>query len=299
MTAGAAGGRRPGAGATSAAGAPGDEFFGQGWAGGGSSGDSMLTRVSRAYEHQALLYRRTWRGSIFNSFFSPTMFLLAMGVGLGSYIDRGTGSATGGVSYLAFIAPGLLAATVMQTATFEATFPIIAGFVWVKRYHAMYASPIGPREIALAQLAWTATRITIVGAIFVLVTLLFGAIRSPLIIFAIPVATLTGLAFATPIAAYAATQRTMNKFSYIFRFAITPLFLFSGTFFPVAQLPAVIQPIAWVTPLYHGVALCRALALGTIGADPGAALLHLAVLLGFSIVGLVLALRTFEGRLAT
>ncbi|HXI44860.1 MAG TPA: ABC transporter permease [Candidatus Acidoferrales bacterium] len=269
------------------------------WAGGGSAGRSALARIARAYEHQALLYRRTWRGSLFNSFFSPTMFLLAMGVGLGSYVDRSGGAATGGVPYLAFLAPGLLAATVMQTASFESTFPVMAGFVWTKRYHAMYATPIGPREILLAQLAWSATRITLVGAIFVLVTLAFGAIQSPLVVLAVPAATLTGLAFATPIAAFAATQRTMNGFSYLFRFGITPLFLFSGTFFPIEQLPSAIQPLAWLTPLYHGVALCRSLALGTVGADLGLALVHLVVLLGFVAVGLVFALRAFERRLAT
>jgi lipooligosaccharide transport system permease protein len=272
--------------------------FGDGsWAGGGTPGSSSLARVARAYEYQLLAYRRTWRGSLFNSFFSPTMFLLAMGVGLGSYIDRSSGGATG-VPYLAFIAPGLLAATVMQTAASESTFPIIAGFVWQKTFHAMYATPLAPREIALAQLAWSATRITLVGAIFVFVTLLFGAVRSPLAVLAIPVATLTGLAFATPIVAFAATQKTMNKFSYLFRFGITPLFLFSGTFFPIEQLPAAIQPLAWLTPLYHGVALCRALALGTIGADPAIALVHLAVLIGFIVAGLVATMVTFEHRLA-
>jgi lipooligosaccharide transport system permease protein len=272
--------------------------FGDGsWAGGGTPGSSSLARIARAYEYQLLAYRRTWRGSLFNSFFSPTMFLLAMGVGLGSYIDRSSGGATG-VPYLAFIAPGLLAATVMQTAASESTFPIIAGFVWQKTFHAMYATPLVPREIALAQLAWSATRITLVGAIFVFVTLLFGAVRSPLAVLAIPVATLTGLAFATPIVAFAATQKTMNKFSYLFRFGITPLFLFSGTFFPIEQLPAAIQPLAWLTPLYHGVALCRALALGTIGADPAIALVHLAVLIGFIVAGLVATMVTFEHRLA-
>jgi lipooligosaccharide transport system permease protein len=272
--------------------------FGDGsWAGGGTPGSSSLARVARAYEYQLLAYRRTWRGSLFNSFFSPTMFLLAMGVGLGSYIDRSSGGATG-VPYLAFIAPGLLAATVMQTAASESTFPIIAGFVWQKTFHAMYATPLAPREIALAQLAWSATRITLVGAIFVFVTLLFGAVRSPLAVLAIAVATLTGLAFATPIVAFAATQKTMNKFSYLFRFGITPLFLFSGTFFPIEQLPGAIQPLAWLTPLYHGVALCRALALGTIGADPAIALVHLAVLIGFIVAGLVATMVTFEQRLA-
>ncbi len=267
------------------------------WSGGGTAGSSILARVARAYEYEVLGYRRTWRGSIFNSFFSPTMFLLAMGVGLGSYIDRGGATGTGGVPYLAFIAPGLLAATVMQTAASESTFPIIAGFVWQKTFHAMHATPLGPRDIALGHFAWTATRLTLVGAIFVLVTLLFGAIRSPLAILAVPVATLTGLAFATPITAFAATQKTMNKFSYLFRFGITPLFLFSGTFFPIEQLPAVIQPLAWITPLYHGVALCRSLALGTVGSDPALALVHLAVLAAFTIAGLVVSLVTFEQRL--
>jgi lipooligosaccharide transport system permease protein len=260
--------------------------------------EGFLARVSRAYEHQFLLYRRTWRGSLFNSFLSPALFLLAMGVGLGTYVNQGGGAAAlGGVPYLVFLAPGLLASTVMQTASFEATFPIMGGFVWQRRYHAMHSTPIGPAEIALGQLAWIATRITLVGSIYVLVMVAFGAVRSPLILFAIPVATLTGLAFATPIAAYAATQKVMTSFNYIFRFAITPLFLFSGAFFPVESLPSFIQPIAWVTPLYHGVALSRAIALGTIGADPGLALIHLGVLLAFATAGLVACLVAFRRRL--
>jgi lipooligosaccharide transport system permease protein len=262
-------------------------------------GGSFLARIERAYEHQFLLYRRTWRGGLFNSFLSPVLFLLAMGVGLGSYVDRGGGLSALGISYLTFLAPGLLAATVMQTASFEATFPIMGGFVWQRRYHAMHATPLGPPEIALGQLAWIATRITLVGAIFVLVMIPFGAVHSPLVLLAIPAATLTGMAFATPIAAYAATQKVMTSFNYIFRFAITPLFLFSGTFFPVEQLPGFLQPIAYLTPLYHGVALCRTLALGTIGADLGAGLVHLAVLLVFIVAGLVACLVQFQRRLST
>jgi lipooligosaccharide transport system permease protein len=261
--------------------------------------EGFLARVSRAYEHQFLLYKRTWRGSIFNSFLSPMLFLLAMGIGLGSYVNQGGGGAALGVPYLVYLAPGLLAATTMQTASFEATFPVMGGFVWQKRYHAMHATPIGPSEIALGQIAWIATRITIVGSIFVLVMIPFGAVSSPLILLAIPAATLTGLAFATPIAAYAATQKVMTSFNYIFRFLITPLFLFSGAFFPVERLPALIQPIAWVTPLYHGVALARGLALGTIGNDLFAAFIHLAVLLLFAGGGLVLCLLQFNRRLST
>jgi len=265
---------------------------------GGRPGSALsLDRVWHVYEHQFLLYRRTWRGSIINSFFSPVLFLLAMGVGLGSFVDRSGGDALGGVSYLAFLAPGLLASTVMQTASFESTFPIMAGFVWIKRYHAMHATPIEPTEIALGQLAWSATRITLVGSIFVLVMGLFGAVASPLVLLAIPVATLTGLAFAGPITAYAATQKTMTSFNYIFRFGITPLFLFSGTFFPVEQLPLFLQPVAWLTPLYHGVALSRSLALGTAGAEPVVALVHLGVLLLFIGGGLVATLVVFNRRM--
>src|SRR5258706_6449019 len=106
----------------------------------------VLARIGRAYEHQFLLYRRTWRGSVFNSFLSPILFLLAMGIGLGSYVDRSGG--LGGVSYLAFLAPGLLAATVMQTASLEATFPVMARFVWVKRCFPINATSI--RSVVLA-----------------------------------------------------------------------------------------------------------------------------------------------------
>jgi len=123
-------------------------------------------------------------------------------------------------------------------------------------------------------------------------------VHSPLILLAIPAATLTGLAFATPIEAYAATQKTMTTFNYIFRFGITPLFLFSGTFFPVSQLPTFLQPVAYLTPLYHGVALCRSLALGTITTDLGGGLVHLAVLIAFGVGGLVLTLMAFQRRLS-
>jgi lipooligosaccharide transport system permease protein len=120
-----------------------------------------------------------------------------------------------------------------------------------------------------------------------------------MVVLAIPVAVFTGLAFSAPIAAFSATQRTPDRFAAIFRFLITPLFIFSGTFFPVEALPPVVQPLAWLTPLYHGGVLARGLSLGTIGEDPtfGLALVHLAVLLGFILVGTIVAIRTFTAKL--
>src|SRR6185295_14603040 len=144
------------------------------------------------------------------------------------------------------------------------TFPIMGGLVWMKTYHAMYATPITPRDIALGNLAWIAARLTMICTIFTIVIVAFGAAESPLIVLAIPAAVLTGMAFAAPIAAFSATQKTPIKFNALFRFVITPLFLFSGTFFPVSSLPPVMQVVAWFTPLYHGVALTRGLSLGTI-----------------------------------
>ena len=253
--------------------------------------------VGRVFEHRFLQYRRTFRASIFSSFLSPALFLTAMGLGLGSYVSSSSSTTLGGVSYLAFLAPGLLAATAMQSASFEATFPIMGGLVWNKIFHAMYATPISARDIALGNLAWIAARLTFITTVFTTVIVLYGAAASPLVVLAIPAAVLTGLAFAAPIAAFSATQRTPDRFSNIFRFGITPLFLFSGTFFPLTSLPAFLQPLAWLTPLYHGVALTRGLSLGTIAGDPAFALVHLLALLGFIAVGTWALLRTMERRL--
>ncbi len=253
--------------------------------------------IGRVFEHRLVLYLKTFRASIFSSFLTPILFLAAMGLGLGAYVDAN--QSLGGVPYLAFLAPGLLVATCMQTAAFEATFPIMAGLVWSRVYHAMYATPIRGSDIALGNLAWIGFRLLLVAVIFTVVIVLFGAATSPLIVLAIPVAALTGLAFAAPIAAFAATQRSPEKFAAIFRFGITPLFLFSGTFYPVESLPAAVQPLAWLTPLYHGVVLARGLTLGTIGVAPTIplALIHLAVILGFIGVGAVFAVRLISAKL--
>jgi lipooligosaccharide transport system permease protein len=243
-----------------------------------------MTAVSRVLEHRAVQYRRTFRSSAFTSFLSPVLFLTAMGLGLGGYVDRSGGAALGGLSYLEFLAPGLLAATVMQSAAFEATFPIIGGLNWQRTFHAMYATPLSPRDIALGNLVWMAVRFALIATVFTIVIVALGAAHSPLVVFGIPVAVLTGMAFAAPISAFSATQRTPNRFNYIFRFGITPLFLFSGTFFPIESLPSQLQPLAWISPLWHGVDLTRSLVFGTIGEQPLLALVHVLVLSAIVIV---------------
>ena len=253
------------------------------------------SNIGQVFEHRYLQYRRTFRSTLFTSFLTPILFLTAMGLGLGSYVSN---SATlGGVPYIVFLAPGLLAATAMQTGTFEATFPIMSGLVWSRIFHAMYATPISARDIALGNLAWMAARLTLICTVFTIVIVLFGAAHSPLIVLAIPAGVLTGMAFAAPIAAFSATQKTPNKFTAIFRFGITPLFLFSGTFFPVSSLPIALQAVGWLTPLYHGVALTRGLSFGTAFDDPLVALIHVAVLVGFAGVGTWAAIRMVGQKL--
>ncbi|HLQ47722.1 MAG TPA: ABC transporter permease [Candidatus Dormibacteraeota bacterium] len=256
-----------------------------------------MAALSHVLEHRAVQYRRTFRSSVFSSFLSPVLFLTAMGLGLGGYVDRSGGAALGGLTYLQFLAPGLLAATVMQAAAFEATFPIIGGLNWQRTFHAMYATPLSPRDIALGNLVWMAIRLAMIATVFTVVIIAFGAAHSPLVVLGIPVAVLTGMAFGAPIAAYSATQRTPNKFNVIFRFGITPLFLFSGTFFPIESLPGFLQPVAWLSPLWHGVDLTRGLVLGTLGQNPVAMLAHVIVLTTIVAVSTWAAVRTIERRL--
>jgi lipooligosaccharide transport system permease protein len=263
-----------------------------------------MSGAVHVFEHRVLLYRRTWRGTLFSSFLSPALFLAAMGIGLGTYVDQSGGVAAGGASglgsgiaYAAFLAPGLLAATVMQSAAFEATFPIIGGLNWQRTFHAMYATPLSARDIALGNLLWIAIRMAMIASVFSLVIVALGAAHSPLVVLGIPVAVLTGMAFAAPITAFSATQRTPNRFNVIFRFIVVPLFLFSGTFFPIESLPELVRPVAWLSPLWHGVDLSRGLVLGTAGQQPAVMLVHVAVLAAIVAVSTWVAIRTIERRL--
>ncbi len=255
-----------------------------------------LRGALRIVEHDAMVYRRTWRGGIVTTILGPFLFLASMGLGLGGYVDRGGSAAVlGGVSYLAFLAPGLLAAQAMQTAAFESTYPILGRIQWDKTYLAALATPIGVDDLVWGELGWIAVRLTFACGIFLIVMAGFGAVHSPLAVLDLPVAVLTGLAFAAPIVAFSATQRRDSGFNAIFRFGVTPLFLFSGTFFPVDRLPEPLQPVAWITPLYHGVDLARALSLGRV--DPLPAGVHLVVLVAFAAGGVALARAAFRRRL--
>lgn len=257
---------------------------------------SAFATVARATNFWRVQFTRTWRGTWAGTVLQPLGFLAAMGLGLGSIVDKGSGaSSLGGVSYLDFIAPGLLAASLMQQASFESSYPVLGAIKWTKTYHAQLATPLRVRDTLAGHVVWVAVRLAISAAVFLLTMALFGTLHSWWAVLCLPAATLTGLAFVPAIFAFAATLETDSGFSLLFRFAIMPMFLFSGTFFPISQLPDWLEPVAYVVPLWHGVALCRDLALGTVSwaADLG----HAGYLLLWVAVGFVVALRHFRRRL--
>lgn len=242
-----------------------------------------------------MVYRRVWRGSLFMSFLQPLLFLVAMGLGIGALVDQGNAGLPGGVSYLMFLGPGLLASSCMQTASFESSFPISGKMTWRRNYDAISATPMRVVDIVIGELTWVALRLLAVATAFTIVLAGFGAVRSPLVVVAIPAAVLTGLAFSAPIMAYAAALRPGGNFNAVFRFIITPLFLFSGVFFPITRLPAHLQTAAAFTPLFHGVELTRGLALRTLSWETAA--VHVGYLLVLLAVGTSAAVVTFARKL--
>ncbi|CAN5832160.1 ABC transporter permease [soil metagenome] len=256
----------------------------------------MSAPVLRVLEAHARTYRRTWMGSVVTTFLNPILFLLAMGVGLGALVDRGVGGAAlGGFGYLEFLAPGLLAATAMQTAAADSAFPVRARIKWVKTYHAALATPVSARDLVVGHLCWVALRLVLAASVFALVMTAFGATGPAGGALAVLPAVLTGMAFAPPVTAIAAGGSSDYGLSSLFRFGIVPLFLFSGTFFPISQMPAPLQPVAVVTPLWHGVELARAAALGSAPAWPPLA--HGAYLVAWLLVGAAVAVRVFDRKL--
>lgn len=254
----------------------------------------MATAALHVVEYDAMVFRRSWRSALFVSLIQPLFFLSAMGLGLGGLV-RGGRAAIEGVTYLHFLAPGMLATTAMQNAAVEMSYPIMSRLQWQRIYEAMLNTPLRVRDLLTGEMAWLVLRITGTAVVFFAVAAAFGAVTTPLGLLAIPVAILTGLAFGTPIFAFTATQRNDSGFNAINRFIVVPLFLLGGAFFPITQLPRVLQGIAWCTPLTHGVALCRDLLLGRAGFP--SALAHLAVLLAYTVVGLVAATYTYRRRL--
>jgi lipooligosaccharide transport system permease protein len=252
----------------------------------------------RVWESEFAVYRKVWQSHLLLAFVQPLLYLLGIGVGVGALVDANTDSPSslGDVSYFEFLAPALLATTAMMSAGQASLWQVLDGFFWGNRYRAMAATPLTSGDIASGLALWHATRTTIGVTGVAVVLALFDDTRSWGLLVAVPVAVVTGLAFALPITAWSSTRYGDGSFPTIIRFGLLPMFLFGGAFFPVDQLPEWVQPVAYVTPLWHGVELCRGAVIDSVSA--GNVAVHLAVIGGYAVAGWLACRIAFARRLA-
>jgi lipooligosaccharide transport system permease protein len=250
----------------------------------------------RLADYWLTVARRTWKGTVVSSFVVPFLYIVAMGVLLGGFVHADPARLDGATSYLAFVAPGMVAAQSMTTVFGEVTYPVMGMVKWHRTYYGMIATPLKPSDVVLAHLGFVVFRVALVSGVFLLVMSPFGVFASAWgVVAAWLVQLLIGLAFAAPIYGLSAGLSNDSVFSLIFRLGMIPLFLFSGAFFPVSNLGPSLEWFARVTPLWHGVDLTRMLVLGRV--DGSAALVHLAYLLVVAGLGTWWAVHRLTRRL--
>jgi lipooligosaccharide transport system permease protein len=242
-------------------------------------------------EYHLVHYRRTWRSSALSTFLLPLLIMVGFGLGVGGYVRGGVD----GVSYLDWMVPGVIASTAVQTAIGEATWPVLSYFEWLKTYFAQAAAPLRVADILGGHLAFILVRVAIAVGVFLLVAAAFGTLRPPWAPAVLPIGVLTAFAVAAPVMAYSASVPTDSLLAVLMRFAVLPMSLFSGVFFPVESLPVALRAVAYALPLWHGVDLSRAATLG-IPFDLGD-LGQVLYLMLWCVAGWFLALHRFGKRL--
>lgn len=256
-----------------------------------------LDLIGRQLDYWVTVYKRTWRGSVITSFVMPLLYVAAMGVLLGGFIEQGPETLEGATSYLAFVAPGLVAAHAMQTSTGEVMWPVMGMIKWSRTYYAMTATPLRPSDIVAAQLLFVSFRVASACGVFLLVLAGFGVFDSATgLLLAWLVQILLGLAFATVFFGFSASLKNEAGFSVVYRLVVIPQFLFSGAFFPISNLSAPLEWAARLTPLWHGVDLTRMLLLDRV--DGSLALVHVGYLAVMVVLGWWFAASRLTRRLA-
>lgn len=239
--------------------------------------------------------RAYWSAMLGASVLTPLVYVLAMGLGLGTLVDASAGGVDG-MPYLTFVGPGLLISTVVMSAVEEMTYPVMEGFKWRKLYWARATSPGSATQVALGELTAVTIRLLAQGLAFWLVLLAFGVAGPgswPMVV----VGALAGMAFGAPVMAFAATREDEgNSFSLIQRFVVMPMFLFAGTFFPLDSMPWYLQWIGWISPMWHGNQVARVFAYG-LPLPAWQIAGHVAFLAVLCAAGAALGVRTFVRRL--
>jgi lipooligosaccharide transport system permease protein len=219
----------------------------------------------RVWQRNMTIFRKYWKTLLLPNFFEPLLYLAALGLGLGTFIQRG---GIEGQSYVQFIAPGLLASNAMFAASFESTFNTYVKLKIQRTYDAIVTTPVNAEDVVAGEYLWAGTRAALYGTGFLAVLTVLGlAFGEPLItswwaLLIPPVLLLIGIMFSVTGTLFTSLIDRIDLFSYYFTLVITPLFLFSGIFFPIEDFPAPVPQVAWFTPLYHAVNVCRALAVG-------------------------------------
>jgi lipooligosaccharide transport system permease protein len=246
-------------------------------------------------EYELVGYRRTWRGSALSSFVMPLLFVLGFGLSVGHFVDAG--GRLGAVRYLDYIVPGMLASTAMQVGFAEACWPVLGRFQWVRTYHSMIATPLRVVDIIAGDLLFVLFRVVSTATIFVVIVWQFGTVHSWWGVLTPLICALLGLSVTAPMYAVTARFEVDSYFPLLFRFVVIPMSLFAGVFFPISSLPVGLRALAYASPLWHGVELCRAATLP--GAAPSVAALagHTGYLVAWAIVGFALARVSFHRRL--
>ncbi|GAA3816874.1 ABC transporter permease [Cellulomonas soli] len=250
-------------------------------------------------EHRLRAMRAYGWTLVIGSVGNPLLYLLGIGLGLAAFIDQPVAQGPHGpVDYVQFVAPALLATAAVSVATEEFTYAVMEGFKWRRLFWGMNASPVSPAQIAAGQVLAVGARMLFTTAVYALLAFLLGGVDDPWAAAALPfVGLLAGLAFGLPLMAYAASLKDdSGQFAMVQRFVFTPMFLFSGTFYPITTLPAWLQWIGWVSPLWHASELGRAITYGTTA--PGwQVAVHVVVLIGMAAGGWLLARQAFVRRL--
>lgn len=254
---------------------------------------NLSLRFWRVWQRNLTVYRENWKVSFVPPLLEPLLYLLAFGMGFSSLIGKFQfqGSA---MSYLNFIAPGLIAINIMQNAFFENTYASFVRMYYQKTFDAMMATPLTLEEIITGEIIWGATKAAIATTIMLIVVSLFGLIAYPSGLLFIPLAFLGGLAFGSIGMFFTGIVKNIELFNLPVFLFITPMFLFSGTFFPVENLPAWAAWLAVILPLTHLVTICRALAWGQF---PSSLLAEAAYFVVFTLVFFPLAVAKMRKRL--
>jgi lipooligosaccharide transport system permease protein len=234
-------------------------------------------------ERNITAFRHGWIALV-TGFAEPVFYLFSLGIGIGALVRTVTTDAGTTVSYPQFVAPALLAASAMNGAVMDSTFNVFFKLRYARLYDAVLATPLGPRDIAVGEISWSLMRGGMYSAAFLVIATLAGAVRSWWAVLALPAAVFIGFAFAA-VGMFATTfMRSWVDFDYI-TLAVQPMFLFSATFFPLSTYPEALQWLVRATPLYHGVALERALMLGEVGWGVLGHVAYLVLLGGIGVVG--------------